>query len=55
MPLIVNSLLLWGTAHIVSKKQWLKVDGLMSYAWLAVALTGAHGALWLALDYLPAL
>ena len=55
MPLVVNSLLLWGTAHIVSKKQWLKVDGLMAYAWLAVALTGAHGVLWVALDYLPSL
>lgn len=55
MPLVVNSLLLWGTAHIVSKKQWMKVDGVFAYAWLAIVLTGAHGILWLALDYFPGL
>jgi hypothetical protein len=55
MPLIVNALLLWGTARIVEKKKWLKVDGLFGYAWLALALTGAHGVMWVTLDYLPGL
>jgi uncharacterized membrane protein YvlD (DUF360 family) len=53
MPLVVNGLLLWGTARIVSQKKWLKLDGLMAMIWLAVALTLAHGVLWFALDYLP--
>jgi hypothetical protein len=51
----VNGLLLWGTARIVEKKQWLKIDGVLAAAWLALALTGAHGVLWLGLDYLPGL
>jgi hypothetical protein len=55
MPLIVNGLLLWGTARIVEKKKWMKVDGLLAGAWLAFALTGAHGVLWVTLDYLPSL
>ena len=55
MPLVINGLLLYGTARIVEKKQWLKVDGLLAGLWLALALTGAHGVLWLTLDYLPGL
>lgn len=55
MPLIVNGLLLYGTARIVEKKQWLKVDGLLAGLWLAFALTAAHGVLWVTLDYLPGL
>jgi uncharacterized membrane protein YvlD (DUF360 family) len=54
MPLVVNGLLLWGTARLVARKQWLKVDGILAAAWLAGILTLAHGALWLGLDYLPA-
>ena len=54
-PLAANALLLWGTTRIVARKQWLKVDGWMAAAWLCVALTAAHGALWLSLDYLPTL
>jgi uncharacterized membrane protein YvlD (DUF360 family) len=53
MPLVVNALLLWGTARIVSQRKWLKLDGLTAMIWLAVALTLAHGVLWFALDYLP--
>ncbi|MCA9678620.1 MAG: phage holin family protein [Kofleriaceae bacterium] len=53
MPLVVNGLLLWGTARIVEKKQWLEVDGFFAGLWLAGALTIAHGTLWVALDYLP--
>lgn len=54
-PFVVNALLLWGTARVVEKKQWLKIDGFVAAAWLAGVLTLAHGVLWLALDYLPAL
>jgi uncharacterized membrane protein YvlD (DUF360 family) len=54
MPLVVNSLLLWGTARIVDKRKWMKLDGFMAAAWLAVALTLAHGVLWASLDYIPA-
>jgi uncharacterized membrane protein YvlD (DUF360 family) len=53
MPLVVNSLLLWGTARIVQNRKWMKVDGFMAAAWLAVALTLAHGVLWVGLEYLP--
>jgi uncharacterized membrane protein YvlD (DUF360 family) len=53
MPLVVNGLLLWGTARIVARKEWLRIDGFMAAAWLAVALTLAHGVLWVGLDYLP--
>lgn len=54
MPFIVNALLLWGTARVVEQKKWLKVNGLVAAAWLALFLTVAHGALWFGLDYLPA-
>jgi uncharacterized membrane protein YvlD (DUF360 family) len=53
MPLVVNSLLLWGTARIVQKRHWMRIDGFLAAAWLAVALTLAHGVLWAALDYVP--
>jgi hypothetical protein len=53
MPLVVNSLLLYGTAKLVEKRQWMKLDGFFATAWLAVALTLAHGVLWIGLDYLP--
>jgi len=52
-PLVVNALLLYGTVQIVSRRKWIKVDGVLAGAWLAVALTLAHGVLWLGLDYLP--
>lgn len=55
MPFVVNALLLWGTVRIVSRKEWIKVDGLLAGAWLAGALTLAHGALYVGLDYLPTL
>ena len=53
MPLVVNSLLLWGTTRLVERRQWIKIDGLFSAIWLAVAITLAHGVLWVALDALP--
>ncbi|MEZ4367216.1 MAG: phage holin family protein [Kofleriaceae bacterium] len=33
---------------------WLRIDGIFATMWLAVVLTLAHGALWVAMDYLPA-
>lgn len=55
MPFVVNALLLWGVARIVARKEWMRIDGLLAGAWLAGMLTLAHGALWLGLDYLPAM
>ena len=53
MPLVVNALLLWGTARIVDQKKWLRIDGFFAAAWLAVILTAAHLVLYVSLDYLP--
>jgi hypothetical protein len=53
MPLVVNGLLLWGTTKIVEKRQWMRIDGLFAGAWLAIALTLAHGVLWFGLDFVP--
>lgn len=55
MPLVVNGLILWGTARIVRNRQWMRIDGWTAGAWLALVLTLAHGVLYLTLDYLPAL
>ena len=55
MPFVVNGVLLWGTARIVQKKQWLKLEGIFAAVWLSLILTAAHGVLYLALDYIPAL
>ncbi len=55
MPFVVNGLLLWSTARIVAKKQWLRLDGAFAAVWLSLILTGTHGVLYLALDYLPGL
>ncbi len=54
MPLVVNSLLLFGTTKLVEKRQWMKMASWFSGVWLAVALTLAHGVLYALLDYLPA-
>jgi len=54
LPLVINGLFLWATARAVAKKQWLKLEGVLAPIWLALALTVAHGLLWLGLDYLPA-
>ena len=55
MPLVVNAMLLWGTVRIVGKKQWIKIDGWLPALWMVGALSLAHGALWLSLDFLPSL
>jgi len=54
MPLVVNALILWGTVRLVEKRKWLRIDGWVAAAWLVGFLSLAHGALWLGLDYLPA-
>jgi hypothetical protein len=54
MPLVVNLVLLAATMRLLKTKGWLQVDGFFSSMWLALALTAAHGALWISLDYLPA-
>ena len=34
-------------------KAWFEIDGIFATLWMATFLTAAHGALWVALDYLP--
>ncbi|MBX3157381.1 MAG: hypothetical protein KF773_15505 [Deltaproteobacteria bacterium] len=34
-------------------KSWFEIDGIFATLWMALYLTAAHGALWVALDYLP--
>ena len=36
-----------------SQKKWIEIQGLMATLWMAAFLTIAHGALYVALDYLP--
>jgi hypothetical protein len=79
MPMIVNTLLLWGTVKFFAweklprfvpkapagddkkkskdageAKPLFTINGLFATLWLALILTIAHGALWVALDYIPA-
>ena len=54
MPLLVNALLLGFTVRIFESKGWFKIEGFFAMIWMAFFLTVAHGALWFALDYLPA-
>jgi hypothetical protein len=77
MPLIINTLLLFGTVKFFTwhklprfvpkasegdkkskdggeAKPLFAIHGLFATLWLALILTVAHGALWVALDYLPA-
>ena len=53
MPFVVNMVLLIGTVKIFSRWRWFEIRGVMTTLWMAAFLTLAHGALWLALDYLP--
>jgi uncharacterized membrane protein YvlD (DUF360 family) len=54
LPLVINGVFLYATSRAVEKKKWLQIDGILATIWLAVILTVAHGALWFALDYIPA-
>ena len=37
----------------VEHKAWFEIDGVFATLWMSLYLTAAHGALWVALDYLP--
>jgi uncharacterized membrane protein YvlD (DUF360 family) len=53
MPLIANMIFLLVTERIFRAKKWIQIKGLMTTVWLAIILTAIHGALWVALDYIP--
>jgi hypothetical protein len=54
MPLVINGALLAATVAIFRRKaHWFRIDGIFATFWMALFLTLAHGALWLALDYIP--
>jgi uncharacterized membrane protein YvlD (DUF360 family) len=54
MPLVINGVLLAVTVRIFqAKKHWFRIDGWMAMLWMAIALTVAHGVLWLGVDYIP--
>ncbi|HEX5063256.1 MAG TPA: phage holin family protein [Kofleriaceae bacterium] len=54
MPLVINGLLLGITVRVFqSKKHWFRIDGWLAMMWMAIALTAAHGLLWLGVDYIP--
>ena len=54
MPLVINGALLALTEWIFARKHhWFRIDGFFAMMWMAIFLTLAHGALWIALDYLP--
>ena len=54
MPFVVNLLFLYATVRIFSAKKWIGIESTLTYLWLAVILTAAHGLLWFGLDYVPA-
>lgn len=53
IPLLANLVLIAITARIFQSRAWFRVQGVFATMWLALALTLAHGLLWVALDYLP--
>ena len=54
MPLVINGFLLGITVRVFqSKKHWFRIDGWLAMMWMAIALTLAHGVLWVAVDYIP--
>jgi len=53
MPLVINGALLLGTERIFQARKWFHIEGFFATLWMAVFLTLAHGALWVALDYIP--
>ncbi|MCX5746562.1 MAG: hypothetical protein NT062_29140 [Proteobacteria bacterium] len=68
MPLIVNGVLLYGTEQVFGHRKLvggtgedgkpkrvplLQIQGVFAMLWTALFLTLAHGACWVALDYLP--
>lgn len=53
MPLVINGALLLATERAFQSRKWFRIDGLIALVWMAIFLTLAHGALWVAIDYLP--
>lgn len=53
MPLVINGALLLATERIFKSRKWFRVEGIFAMVWMAIFLTIAHGALWVALDYIP--
>ena len=53
MPLVINLFFLAVTIRVIEKKKWIEIKGFIATVYLGVALTVAHGALWLVLDYIP--
>lgn len=68
MPLGVNGVLLYGTERLfghaklvgaedkdgkTKRAPLLQINGIFTMLWMALFLTIAHGAMWVALDYLP--
>jgi hypothetical protein len=53
MPLVINGALLLATERIFQSRKWFRIEGVIAMAWMAIFLTVAHGALWVALDYIP--
>ena len=49
MPFLLNGFFLWGTDRVLRP---LKIEGVLTMAWLAGLLTLAHGALYVVLDVL---
>ena len=53
LPFVINGALLVGTMKVFEKKKWFRIEGFFATIWMALILTAAHGALWVAVDYLP--
>jgi hypothetical protein len=53
MPFVANVLFLYATVRIFAAKKWIAIESTMTFLWLSVILTVAHGLLWFGLDYLP--
>ena len=53
MPFVINGALLIATMKLFEKKKWFRIEGIFATVWMALILTAAHGALWVAIDYLP--
>jgi hypothetical protein len=53
MPFVANLIFLVVTVRIFRAKKWIEIQGTMTTIYMALILTVAHGAMWLALDYIP--
>jgi uncharacterized membrane protein YvlD (DUF360 family) len=53
MPLVANALILWATVAVFQKREWFQIEGVFAMIWMALALTVAHGVLWIGLDFIP--